>query len=162
MKKKIIYLILIVTLINLIALGTVIYQRWLNPDKSPCTSLQESRFEQIKSALALSPLQVARFEEIRHDFHSKIDSLDQILEAQNRILLQEIWRPQSDETRIDTLLNRISQLQMKSQHLVIWHFYQFKAVLTPAQWQKFYGIVAERFPSRLRNSSSQRTEKDNK
>lgn len=165
MKKQFIYLILIVTLINLIALGTVIYQRWLNPGQSPCAPKQQARFEQIKRELALSPVQIARFEEIRRDFHSRIDSLNQLLAGQNRVLLQKIWQSKPDDERIDSLLNRISQLQMESQHLVIGHFYQFKEVLTPEQWQKFYGIVAERFPGRMRNPGSRQpvaTEKDKK
>lgn len=151
MKKKLIYLIIAVTLINLIALGTVIYERLLNPD-SPCVTMQEARFEQVKRELLLSPSQIARFEEIRREFHSSIDSLNQLLENQNRILLQEIWQPQPDNARIDSLLNRISRLQMESQHLVIGHFYQFKHVLSPDQWQTFYGIVAERFPGRMQNA----------
>jgi Spy/CpxP family protein refolding chaperone len=163
MKKKIIYLIIAVTLINLIALGTVIYQRWLNPSQSPCAPMQEARFEQIKRELELSSAQIARFEEIRREFHAGIDSLNQLLERQNRVLLQEIWQPQPDAARIDTLLNLISQLQMESQQLVIGHFYQFREVLSPEQWQMFYGIVAERFPCRMRNTGSRQpaaTEKD--
>lgn len=164
MTKKFIYLIIILTLVNLTALATMIYQRWMNPEKSPCKPMQEVRFEQIKRELALTPAQTARFEKIRHDFHSRIDSLNLILEGQNQALLQEIWQSQTNDARIDSLLNRISQLQMKSKHLVIWHFYQFKEVLTPDQWQKFYSIVAERFPGRFKNSGFPRqlqTEKDN-
>lgn len=153
MKIKIIYLIIIVTVINLIAVATVIYQRWLNPE-SPCAPMQEARFEQVKRELALSPAQIASFEKIRRNFHARTDSLNQSLEGINRGLLQEIWQTQPDTARIDTLLNRISQLQMESQQLVIAHFYQFKEVLTPVQWQTFYSIVAERFPGRMRNPGS--------
>ena len=162
MKKKFIYLIIIVTAINLIALATVIYQRWLNPEPL-CTPGQEARFEEIKRELALSPSQITRFEDIRRDFHEGIDSLNQILEGVNRRLLEEIWQPKPDEQRIDSLLNRISRLQMKSQQRVIDHFYQFREVLTTEQWHTFYGIVAERFPARMRNHGSRRpatTEED--
>jgi Spy/CpxP family protein refolding chaperone len=155
MKKKIIYLIVAVTLINLIALGTIIYQRWLNPE-SPYAPIQEARFEQVKRELALSPDQITRFEKIRREFHSSIDSLNQLLERENRVLLQEIWKPQPDAVRVDTLLKRVSQLQMESQQRVIEHFYQFREVLTPEQWQTFYGIVAEHFPGRRKNPGSRR------
>jgi Spy/CpxP family protein refolding chaperone len=126
--------------------------------------MQEARFEQIKRELALSPAQIARFEEIRRDFHAKADSLSQLLEGVNRQLLQEIWQPQPADARIDTLLNRISHLQMESQLRVIGHFHQFREMLTPEQWQKFYGIVAERLHGRLRNFSPRqqaRSEKEN-
>jgi Spy/CpxP family protein refolding chaperone len=162
MKKKMFYLIIIITVINLVAMGTIIYQRWLNPENS-CVPMQKVRFEQVKNELALSPVQIARFEEIRYDFHTGIDSLNQLLEGQNRVLLQEIWKAQPDAARIDTLLHRISKLQMESQQRVIDHFYQFRKVLTPEQWQTFYGIVAERFPGRMKNSGSRQpaaTEKD--
>jgi Spy/CpxP family protein refolding chaperone len=163
MKKKIIYLIIIITVINLTAMGTVIYQRWLNTDQIPYMPTQAAMFKQVKRELGLSPAQIDRFKEIRHDLHAGIDSLNQSLEGRNRVLLQEIWQPQPDAARIDSLLNRISQLQMESQQLVIGHFYQFREVLTPEQWQTFYGIVAEHFSGRMRNPGSQRpaqTEKD--
>ncbi len=163
MKKKAVYLIVAVTLINLTAMGTVIYQRRLNP-ASPCAPMQEARFERVKRGLDLSPAQISRFEEIRRDFDAGIDSLNQLLEGVNRQLLEEIWQPQPDDARIDSLLNRISHLQMESQHRVIDHFYRFKKVLTPEQWQKFYGIVAERFPGRMRNFSPRQqahSEKEN-
>jgi Spy/CpxP family protein refolding chaperone len=150
MKKVFIYLIIVVTLINLTALGTMLYQRRLH-SSSPCTPMRESRFEQIKRELALSNTQVERFEQIRHEFHVRVDSINRTLEGINQQLMQEIWQPQPDNARIDTLLNKISRLQMISQQRVIRHFYQFKDVLTPEQWQKFYGIVAERFPGKLRN-----------
>ncbi len=164
MKKSFIYLIIVVTLINLTALGTIVYQRWLNPVESLCEPTRESRFEKIKHELDLTESQIRHFEEIRHEFHSAMDSLKEALEGINRQLLQEIWQPQPDNARIDTLLHRISRLQMESQHLVIWHFYQLKKVLTKEQWQKFYGIVCKRFLGRIRNAGSQapaNTERDN-
>ena len=74
--------------------------------------------------------------------------MDQALEGKRRQLLQEVWLPQPKDARIDSLLNQISHLQMESQRQVIRHFYQFKEVLNPEQWQKFYGIISERFPIR--------------
>ncbi|MDZ7722187.1 MAG: periplasmic heavy metal sensor [candidate division KSB1 bacterium] len=154
MNKKILILIIIVTLINLSALGTMIYQQWINP--SPCAGVREFRFEQVKRELDLTATQIESFEEIRRAFHSKMDSLNQVLEGLNNQLLQEIWQPHPQDGRIDTLLNQISQLQMESQYLVIWHFYQFKKVLTPDQWDKFYSIVSERFPNMRRVAGSRR------
>jgi len=162
MKKKFIYLIVVITLINLTALGTILYQRWLKPGQSPCAPMQASRFEHVKHELALTSNQIERFEEIRRDFHSRIDSLNQTLEGINHQLLQEIWTPQPRDAHVDSLIHEISRIQLESQHLVISHFYQFKEVLTPEQWKKFYGIVAERFPGRMRNFGSRQQEYSNK
>ncbi len=146
MKKRFMYLIIIITLVNLTAMGTIFYHHWGSLDRKSQTAMPESRFEQVKRELALTPAQVSQFKEIRLEFHSRMDSSDQMLEVMRRQLFQEIWQPQPDDARIDSMLQQISQLQMESQHLVIWHFYQFKEVLTTGQWQKFYGFVTERFP----------------
>ena len=164
MKKKIVYLIIIVTLINLTALATMIYQRWLDFNENTRVATRESRFEQVKSELALTSSQISHFEKIRNEFHSRVDSLDKNMEGIRHQLLRKIWLPQSEDIPIDSLLNRTSQLQMESQKLVIWHFYQFKKILTPEQWQKFYGIVSKRFPYQKGVSGSKRsaqTEEDN-
>jgi len=145
MKKYGIYLIIILTLVNLVALGTMLFQRRIASGRQPRTEMRMSRFEIIRSELDLTPAQVARFEEIRFTFHSRLDSLNQTLEGSRSQLLEEIWLPQPSDTRIDSLINQINQVQMESQRLIIWHFYQFREELTPAQWQKFYGIVADRF-----------------
>ena len=150
MKKRFVYLILIVTLINLTALVTMIYRGWIVPDLHISEDTRESRFEQVKRELALTPAQIHSFEQIRERFHSRLDSLDHTLGMMRQHLLKEIWHPQPVESRVDSLLDRISRLQMESQHLVIWHFYRFKEVLTPEQWQTFYGIVSKRFPDRYR------------
>jgi Spy/CpxP family protein refolding chaperone len=155
-KRNLLYLIIIITLVNLSALGTMIYQRWLNPETTPKIKGREARFEQVKQNLSLTQIQSSRFEEIRKIFHTGLDSLDNQMEEMRQQLLQEIWQSQITETHIDTLLFKISQIQMESQRLVIWHFYQFKEVLTPEQWQIFYTFVSKRFPSHDRFSGSRK------
>lgn len=144
-KKSIIYLIIIVTLINLSALGTMIYNHWIDPDRSTDAVGRKARFEQVKHELSLTPFQIKRFKEIRAVFHSRLDSLDIKMEGLRQQLLLEIWQPHSETERTDKILFKISQLQTESQRMVIWHFYQFKEVLTPGQWQNFYGFVSEQF-----------------
>ena len=164
MKKKSVYLIIIVTLVNLTALATMIYHHYLSPDLPRRAALRESRFERVNRELALTPDQLGRFEEIRDEFHGRLDSLNQVMENQRQQLLQEIWQQQPREVAIDALLQRISLLQMESQRLVIWHFYEFKEVLTPEQWRKLYGIVADHFPASHRSQglhSSAATENEN-
>lgn len=157
MKKRVIYLIIAVTLINLTVLGTIIYQRLLSTEECSRQKLRGAKFKQVKRGLALTKTQIERFEEIRYEFHTKVDTLNWTLEEINQQLLQEIWQPRPDNARIDTMLNRISRLQRASQHLVIRHFYQFKEVLTAEQWQRFYDIVTECFPAmpgrRIKNAN---------
>jgi len=145
MKKYVIYLLVVLTLINLAALTTMFYQHRVNLARQPRTDMRMSRFEKIRHELDLAPAQVTQFKEIRFAFHSRLDSLNETLEGSRSQLLQEIWLSQPNDARIDSLINQINHVQIESQRLVIWHFYQFREVLTPAQWQKFYGIIAKRF-----------------
>jgi Spy/CpxP family protein refolding chaperone len=163
MKRSIVYFIIIVTLINLTALVTMICQRRIEVKRIAQTGARGSRFEKVTQELALTAAQINHFESIRTEFHSRIDSLNLIMEGLRGQLLREIWQPQPAALRIDSLLYQISHLQMESQHLVVRHFNQFKEVLTPAQWQKFYEFVSKNFqnPGKYGCSGrSTRTEKD--
>ncbi len=165
MKKKFVYLIIIITLFNLVAIGTLLYQHWLGGKGDTRPAMRGSRFAQIKRDLALTPDQVLHFEGIRETFHSKMDSLNRELEAMSDLFMQKIWSSEPGAASVDSLLDRISQLQMQSQRVVIWHFYQFKKVLSEEQWQKFYGIVSQRFPAHgrvARPECSVQSEKDHK
>ncbi len=146
MKKTLVYILLILAVVNVTALGAMLYMRERDSRAAACAARQGSCFEQIKRELELTPEQVERFDEIRGEFHSQVDSLDLLMEEQRARLLRHIWNGQ--EGGVDSLLTRTSRLQMESQRLVIRRFEQMREVLTPEQWKEFYGIVAERFPPR--------------
>jgi Spy/CpxP family protein refolding chaperone len=152
-KRTFFYSIIIITLINISALATIIYQH-LKSETISKVNGRATRFEQVKKDLSLTPTQINRFKEIRKIFHTGLDSLDSNMEKIREELLQEIWKMQTNEIQIDSLLHKISRTQMESQRLVIWHFYQFKEVLNREQWQKFYTFVSIRFPSHERFKDS--------
>lgn len=163
MKKKYVYLIVVVTLFNLVAISTIFYHYWIDHDRCTRATTRGTRFEKIKRDLALTPAQINHFVEIRSEFHSGLDSLDQVMKGIRIQLLREVWLTQQEDALVDSLLHQISQLQMESQRLVIWHFSKFKEVLTPEQWQKFYVIASKRHTTLGRVSNSKRsaqTEKD--
>jgi len=153
MKKRItIYLIVIVTLINLSSLGTIIYLKWTSKNGVSLSVVQEKRFEIMKDELELTQQQVGRFEKIRTEFHNRIDSLDTKLSSLRKEMLIEIWKTQKpDSQKVENILQQFSQLQLETQRWVVQHFYKFKEVLTPEQAEKFYEIVSERFSGQQRN-----------
>lgn len=153
MKKRItIYLVIIVTLVNLSSLGTIIYFKWNEKDNVPISVLPASRFEIIKEKLELTPEQLEQFEKIRAEFHSRLDSLDARFSSLRKEMLSEIWKAQKPDSRkVENILQQFSQLQLETQRWIVQHFYKFKEVLTPEQAEKFYKIVSERFPGQQRN-----------
>lgn len=158
MKKRItIYLIVIVTLINLSSLGTILYLKWTEEDNVPVSVLPGSRFEIMKEELKLTPQQLEQFEKIRTELHSRLDTLDTKFNSLRKEMLSEIWQTQKpDSQKIENILQLFSQLQLETQRWIVQHFYKFKEVLTPEQAEKFYKIVSERFPGQQRNSGLRR------
>lgn len=153
MKKRItIYLIVIVTLINLSSLGTILYLKWTEEDNVPVNVLPGYRFELIKKELKLSPQQLEQFEKIRTELHSRLDTLDTKFNSLRKEMLSEIWQTQeTDSQKIENILEKFNQLQSETQRWIVQHFFKFKDVLTPEQSEKFYKIVSERFPGQQRN-----------
>ena len=158
MKKKItIYLIVIVTLINLSSLGTILYLKLSSISDMSLNVMQDNRFEMMKRELELTPEQLEHFEIIRTEFHSRLDSLDTKFSLLRKDMLSEIWRTKvPDKQKIETILEQFSKQQLEAQRWTVQHFYKFKEVLTPRQAEKFYRIVSERFPGQHRNPSLRR------
>lgn len=153
MKKRItIYLIVIVTLINLSSLGTIIYLKWIAKNDAFVSVLPGNRFELIKEELKLTPQQIEQFEKIRTEFHSKLDTLDTKFKALRNEMLKEIWQLETDSQKIESILVQFSRQQVESQRWVVQHFYKFKKILNPEQSEKFYNILSEQFLGQQRNS----------
>jgi Spy/CpxP family protein refolding chaperone len=154
MKKRItIYLIVIITLINLSSLGTIIYLKLNTENNTSLSVVPGTRFELIKEELKLTPQQIEQFEKIRTEFHSRLDTLDTKFDSLRKEMLSEIWQSQKpDSQKLENILKQFSSLQVETQRWIVQHFYQFKKILTPEQSTKFYKILSERFPGQQRNS----------
>jgi len=153
MKKRItIYLIVIITLINLSSLGTIVYLKWTAKNDVSVGILPGNRFGLIKEELKLTPQQIEQFEKIRKEFHSRLDTLDTKFSSLRKEMLNEIWQSQEpDSQKLENILEQFSRQQVETQRWIVQHFYKFKEVLTPEQAEKFYKIVSERFPGGQRN-----------
>lgn len=158
MKKRItIYLIVIITIVNLSSLGTIIYFKQTANNDVSVRELPGNRFEQIKEKLELTPPQIKRFKKIRTEFHSRLDTFNTKFGLLRKEMLSEIWQRQNpDSQKIENILQQFSHLQLETQRWIVQHFYRFKEVLTPEQEEKFYKIVSERFPGQQRNPGLRR------
>ena len=157
MKKRILlYLAILITLVNLSALGTILYQR--HKISQPCEP--GIGFERVKKEVGLTAAQIEQFQVYRQVFHAELDSLDRLLATERRLLAEEISAVNPDSARITAIVNRIGQLQQQSQYRVIKHFFQIKQILTSEQQEKFFNIVLERFVGRQQFPCSSQTRQD--
>ena len=148
MKKKfIIYALLILTVINLAALGTFLSHRFRSCARSRVGHMQAEGFEQVKRELSLSAEQMVKFQGHGKAFHAEIDSLSAQQNDLRRQLIQELAAPTPDRKRLSEINERINRLQFEAQERVINHLLDVKAILSPEQQEKFLSIILQRLTS---------------
>ena len=148
MKRALVGLLLALTVVNLTALGTMLFMRQRSAQAAGCDQGREQHFEQVKRELDLTPVQARRFERIRAEFHEGMAPLDRRMEEMRAEMLRQIWSGQEQD--VDSLLTEMSLLQMECQRLAIRRFQQMREVLTEKQWRRLHGIVAQQSLSRTR------------
>jgi len=146
-KKYFVYTLVILTVVNLSALGTLVYHRFKMsashyPHEKPGRGL-----DQLKRDLSLSSEQVARFQEYRQAFHAELDSLSAQQNTLRQQLIQELIAASPDPTRLSEIVESINRLQLEAQKRVVKHLLDIKGILSLEQQEKFFTVVLERFIS---------------
>ncbi len=149
-KRVFLYLIIVITLVNVSALATMLYLHWQSADR--CR--EGCGFELVRKEVGLSDEQVDEFQLYRKQFHADLDSLSSLLLSERVKLAREISRSNPDSTYLNRIIDRIEELQHQSQHQVIRHFFQIKEIMTPDQQKRFFEIVMERFSTGCRVDGS--------
>jgi len=148
MKKKfIIYALLILTVINLAALGTFLFHRFIGCARSRVDHRQGEGFEQVKRELSLSAEQIVKFQEYIKAFRAELDSLSARQNDLRRQLVQELAATTPDRKLLSEINERINRLQIEAQERVIKHLLDVKAILSPEQQEKFLAIILQRLTS---------------
>ena len=146
MKRNVVFVAAgILTIVNLVALGTIMYHRWTGGPSLP--DRRDQRFEQMKRELALTTSQAAQLDVNRTLFHAELDSVSGQLTAVRTKLARLLRDDTLDTLQINSHLGDIGRLQSLAQRRVISHLLSVKSILTPEQQTKFFAIVQERFSS---------------
>ena len=148
MKRNIVYTSAIfLTILNLAAFGTLLYNRWYNTPTPSLSDRRDQRFEQMKQELALSSEQAVQLATFRTRFLADIDSLSRQLVVARTQLAHGLLEDSVDTTRVNTSLDTISRLQVSAQRKVITHLLSVKSILNPDQQKQFFAIILGRFSS---------------
>lgn len=146
-KKPIIFILLILTVINLAVLGTSLFHRFRSCAQARTVHQQIDGFELIKQELSLTAEQVAKFQNFRRAFHAGLDSLSAQQNDLRQDLIRELAAPTPDRNRLSEINERINRLQIKAQERVIDHLLDVKTILGPEQQKKFLSIILQRLTS---------------
>ncbi len=139
MKNKLPAFGLVLLVINISALVTFAYQRWVQPKGGAPSVLPASRVC-LEESLSLNGTQKKCLKDIRFSFGREANAVQARLLAKRRALVDEIKRETPDLAAVGKLIDEIGGLQTEIQKAAIAHLIKEKQVLTPEQKEIFFRL----------------------
>jgi Spy/CpxP family protein refolding chaperone len=144
LKRRIIIITLVLLfVINITALATLSYNRWLKPSKGIPQPVQSEAWQTLQKQVSLSPQQSQTMQDLRLSFEKDVDSQRQQLQEKRNVLLEEARNPSPNLNRIDSLIVEISALQVEIQKKSVRNLLKDKKLLTPRQQEKYFSLFKE-------------------
>ena len=140
MKKRIFILALVLLcIINITALATLSYNRWIKPQRLE-TEAERSAWEALEIKIDLKPSQMERMQGLRLSLEEDVETLRQQMEEKRLRLIDEIKNPSPDLNHIDTIVDELSELQGEVQKKTIRNLLKDKELLNPGQQERYFSI----------------------
>ncbi len=145
MKQWFLIGLLVLTIINLSALGTMLYNRW-EVKQTPevvCDTLSHGCY--MKNMIGISEMQACNLDTINAQYRQKIDQVSYQITRTRGELVQELQRDNSDTSRIERFLHEIDSLQSLIQRDAVHRLISEKKLLTAEQRSKYFSLVLGKF-----------------
>jgi len=142
MKKRwIVIAIILFTIINITALGTLIYNRW--EDKTAVDVLSDTLSHgcYMKHSIGITDEQACNLDMIDDIYHHRIDTVSYNVIEIRRELVSELLKDKSDSVYIEKLLRKIDSLQALIQKEAVQRLINEKNILTADQRRKYFSLV---------------------
>ena len=153
-KKKIFNIALIFLLIiNISAVLTMIYNKWLRVQSSGIA--EEPAVPLLQNELKLSEAQAENLEKSRLSFEKELESVNYTLTEKRLKLLDYIRSSESDTYSTNKLIDEIALLQADIQKKAIRNLIREKNSLTSEQQQKYFSVFENRFRKGLMQGQGQ-------
>ena len=142
MKKKWLVLgLILITIINLSALGALMYNRWRHERTNGVSSDTVSHGCYMKRYLNISDEQVLNLDSSENIYRPKIESMSRQIKEKRSKLVTELLKNKSDSTQIEDILHEIDSLQAIIQRDAVNRLIKEKSVLTPEQRGGYFSLV---------------------
>jgi len=142
-KKRLLIALVLLSVINLTALATLSYNRWLKPKSRDVQQYSFDTRSDLRAEMNLTPRQMERLQDRRMSFEKEIESLRmKMLETKNSLLI-ETRKPSPDLDRIDTLIEEFSRLQASIQKITMRNLLKDKDLLTPHQQERYFSLFED-------------------
>lgn len=151
MKKRLFIIAMaLLFVINITALTTFSYHRWIKPRPDPAEAGQQVPWQDLRERISLSAEQSRNMIKKRLSFQQEVGSLRQQMWELRSDLVEEARNPSPDMDRIDSLIEKIGALQVDIQKKSIRDLLEDKKFLTPRQQEKYFSLFREHAQGRNR------------
>jgi Spy/CpxP family protein refolding chaperone len=142
-KRLLIFAIVLLCIINIAALATLSYNRWIRPQQWDTAEGHPSEWEAIQVKIDLKPNQVRRMQGLRSSFERDVESLREQMDKKRIGLIEEVKKSSPDLNYIDTIVDELSMLQAEVQKRTIRNLIKDKKLLTPGQQERYFSMFKE-------------------
>ena len=146
MKKKwFIITLVFLTVVNLSALGTFVYQRWCCTEPTCAMDSTEDHGCYMKKHLDITEDQINCLNAVENSSRPLIEALTIQMKERRIELVKTLMDKNSDNAKIEAALRQIDSLQATMQRQIVKRLLDEKGILTPQQQEKFFSLVLGRF-----------------
>jgi Spy/CpxP family protein refolding chaperone len=155
MKSKIVFLGLAMSaVINISALVTFAYHRWLRHQERPAAAAPGGLNAPFESQLSLSGYQKACLKDLLASFDSETKTILAQIQLKKKALVEEMKKEAPDTASLDGLIEEISRLQASIQKKAVLNIYKEKKILTPEQKERYLRMFEDHIcPKECRQGS---------
>lgn len=146
MKKKWFILTLVfLTVVNLSALGTFVYQRWCCTEPACAMDSTEDHGCYMRKHFDITEDQINRLNAVENSSRPLIQALTIQMKERRIELMKTLMDKNSDNAKIEAALRQIDSLQATMQRQIVKRLLDEKGILIPQQQEKFFSLVLGRF-----------------
>jgi len=146
-KKWMAWLVLILLLLNISALGTIFYFTYHKQHRFH-PGMDEPRVrpgKELIKELGMDSSQVTVFCNIRHEFFKEIKpSLDQLREKR-KLIINEIGKDNPDTLYLKSMADTLGQIQAELKKETMRHYFRIRKICNPEQQKKLSGFYSAMF-----------------
>lgn len=141
MKKRLLIIAMVILfVINITALTTLSYNRWLKPKPTDSQIGPSDTWRAVQTQVSLSQQQLKRMQGLRFSFEKEIESFRQQMWEKRNSLIEEARNPSPDLERLDKIIEELSELQAKVQKKTIRNLLKDKKLLAPWQQERYFSL----------------------
>jgi len=144
-KRATTWTIIILVVINLVALGTILWHMTRRPQGPPPPQRGVSDQTQyfLRNELDLSEKQAQRFEELGRHHHQESMRIQDDINRLTAEMMAELFQKEPDLEKVKILAEDIGSIEAEKEMLLFNHFLNLAEVCEPGQREKFNTIIHE-------------------